>query len=241
MVDESSVPKLPIPVTEGPHWRVIIKPQVFRRDRIASLKDCWHTVERCRVPWSGWDYPYIHKENRAEGPDWIASWCESSWRDEYWKFFQSGQFIHLFSFKEDKEAECERLARFQIRFPNGFTPAGFIDVGTTVRRLTEITEFAARLSQKALFAEGSSISIQMNRVRDRVLFDWNRKRTFFPFSAAREDNISWEQAVPITDLVARTSGLAIDVAVWVFERFNYSNVPRRALEEEQRKFLEEKF
>jgi hypothetical protein len=237
MVDESSLMNLPIRVREAPHWRVEIKPQVSGSKGIVSLTDCWDTLEACRVPWSGWDYPYVHKTNRDEGPDWIASWCESSWRNEYWKFFQSGQFLHLFSFREDKETECEALANSQIRFPSRFRPTGFTDVGTTVELLTEIIEFAARLSKKGLFAEASSIGIHMNGVKDRVLFKWNRRTVHFDFCAAKTDVLRWERTVPIMDLVAHTRDLAIDAAIWFFQQFDYSNPPRRAFEEEQRQFV----
>ena len=106
-------PELPVPVLERPHWRVVVRPNEFDAERIPSLADCWSTVERSRVALRGWDYPHIDHENQAGGEDWIASWIHWGLYIEYWRLFQSGQFVHPLqaSVKTTLRSERQRSRR----------------------------------------------------------------------------------------------------------------------------------
>lgn len=142
---------LPVPVRDSPHWRLVLRPETFERERIKTLKECWQLMESCRVVLRGRDFPHVDRVNRSNANDWIASWCELIGQREYWRLYQSGQFVHLFSFLEDVFREAyERRAQPTLgKMEKNFIPSGFSDDISLLYTLTEIFEFAARLAQKA--------------------------------------------------------------------------------------------
>jgi hypothetical protein len=165
---------LPVPVKERPHWRVLIMPDTFNRERLKSLPACWELIESCRISRGGRSYPYISRDPRyrQQGNDWVASWLDS-WRgyQEYWKLYQSAQFIHLFSFVEDIDREeTTRIATSRVMdLTNDFVPNGCLDISNAMRTITEVVEFTARLAQRDDFGETVSLTINMVDVRNRLL------------------------------------------------------------------------
>jgi hypothetical protein len=110
----------------------------------------------------GWD-PDVDRTDRPNDADWIASWSNFAGRAEYWRLFQSGQFIHSFSFWEDAHpgSLAAAIEKTLTGVPFGAEPNGCIDVTGMLFRISEIYEFASRLVQK-LELEGSvSISIEL--------------------------------------------------------------------------------
>jgi hypothetical protein len=51
------------------------------------------------------------------------------------------------------------------------------------------------------------------------------------------DNIPLSGTISLEEIIAKSNVLAIDETVNIFERFNWFNVSRKALEEEQDKLL----
>lgn len=242
MLESQTPESLVASIKEAPHWRVVIRPGEFVEERIETLSECWRLIESSRVSLRGWSYPHVHHQHRQNGEDWIESWCELVHR-EYWRFYQTGQFLHLFSFTEDEpRAETEERARSEIReMPPDFSPSGYLDVISTLWTITEIFEFAARLAQKEAFGESVSIEIQMIDVRDRVLFMWDPARAFWHFYTAAEPKLSKEWSLRTEQLLSESSELALNATEWFFERFQWMNPPRQVLADDQRRLLERRF
>lgn len=230
---------LPLPIKENPHWSVIIRPDIFEPEHIPTLKGCWSLIESCRVSLRGWDYPHVDSKNRINGTDWIASWCEFRNHREYWRFYQSGQFVHLFSFNEDEERErAEQRARLEINIPKNFSPSGYLSIINTLYTITEIFEFATRLAQKETFGNSVSIVIELNKVKDRILFVWSPSRMFDLFCLAVEDVLTKKWDIKTQELVTNSAELARKTVVWFFERFQWMDPSPKLLSNEQQKFLE---
>lgn len=242
MLESQTAESLRNKIQEAPHWRVVIRPGEHVQERISSLNECWRLIESCRVSLRGWDYPHIYYEHRQVGNDWVASWDEYGSHREYWRFYQSGQFLHLFSFKEDKfRDKAEAKAISDAPALNNFKPSGYLGVISVLWTITEIFEFAARLAQKANFDDSVSIAIQMVGVKDRVLYESEAGRDFSRPYMASEPTLSKERTVDTKDLLSGTSDYALDTAEWFFERFQWMDPPRQALADDQRRLLERKF
>lgn len=243
MLESQTPESLRTKIKEAPHWRVVIRPGMFVEERIETLSECWRLVESSGVSLRGWDYPHVDRWDRQNGKDWIESWCEFGRHREYWRFFQSGQFLHLFSFTEDEiRTEAEERARSEIQeMPPDFSPSGYLEVMWTLWTLTEIFEFAARLAQKEVFGESVSIEIQMIDVKDRVLFMWDPGRASSRFDAAGEHTLDKEWSLTTEQLLSESSELALSAAEWFFERFQWMNPPRQVLANDQRRLLERQF
>ena len=62
----------------------------------------------------GRQYPRI-EQALDYGSDWIGSGA-TDWDyylHEYWRIYQSGQFVHWFTFLDDTEPEAARLERYE--------------------------------------------------------------------------------------------------------------------------------
>ncbi len=242
MLGSETAESLRARIKEAPHWRVLIRPGTFAEERIGTLNECWRIIESSRVSLRGWDYPHLDYRHRQNGKDWIESWDDYRSHREYWRFYQSGQFLHLFSFAEDRYREkAEAKAKSDAPALHNFSPSGYLDAISSLWTITEVFEFAARLAQKANFGDSISITLQMVEVKDRVLFVSDPARDFSRPYVAREQTLSKEWSLGVGQLLSGSSDLALDAAEWFFERFQWMDPPRQVLADIQRRLLERRF
>ncbi len=127
MLESQTAESLRTKIKEAPHWRVTIRPGAHVEERIRTLGECWRLVETSRVSLRGWDYPHLDYEHRQYGNDWVASWDEYRSHREYWRLYQSGQFLHLFSFKEDHyREEADTKAKSDVPALSNYSPSGYL-------------------------------------------------------------------------------------------------------------------
>ena len=223
------------------HWQVVIHPTSFKQDRIPTLKDLWKSMEECSVHLRGWDYPHVDHENRGNGSDWISGWCDFAGEREYWKLFQSGQFAHVFAFNEDSRPEALKFALQKVRdLPPGANPSGVIDVVELLFKTTEIFEFSARLAQKLKLDSPISLKIGLVGIGGRLL---TKERAPFwksPYLAS-QPYLEYPREIPLDALIGDTSNLAIECALWFFERFGWFDPPIAKLKSDQHKLLTRTF
>ena len=144
---------LPVPVLNYPHWRVNLRPERYEPELIPTLAECLKAVEQCRVALRGWDFPTLSnsQEEREFGENYVASWTAFMEEIEYWRFYQSGQFLHLHAIEEAVSAnlrkQLEAAAQRNVRHSNvdSNQVAGFISLMNFFYRIIEIIEFATRL------------------------------------------------------------------------------------------------
>lgn len=242
MLESQTAESLRAKITKAPHWRVAIRPGTYVEERVGTLGECWRLIESSRVSLRGWDYPHLDYEHRQNGSDWVASWDEYRSHREYWRFYQSGQFLHLFSFKEDRyHDEAEEKARMDVPRLKDFSPSGYLDAISALWTITEVFEFATRLAQKADFSDVVSVAIYMVGVKDRVLYVSDPARDFSRPYIASEPTLGKEWTVTTEDLLGGASDLSLKATEWFFERFQWTDPPRQVLANDQRKLLERQF
>ena len=203
------------------YWRVNIHPTKFERSRIDSLGRCWELVESCRVYLRGWDYPAVSEKEKAFGEDWVQSGADFRGMVEQWRFYQSGQFIHYFSCSEDYRDASDGLS-----------------VISTLYRVTEIFEFAARLAQTEVLEPRLQILIKLVHMKGRRLFNWDPARYLRKEFICGIDEIPIEKEFSAPEIIAAGHDEALDATLYIFERFGWLNPSRQILAEDQRKFLE---
>jgi len=216
------------------YWRVNIRPTLFEQTRIPSLKTCREIIESSIVRLSGWDYPYLDPEETANGDDWIQSGRDHGRYVEYWRFYQSGQFIHHFACFEDFTNPSELSQYIEKPSPSG----RYLSILSTLYKVTEIFEFAARLASKNILSPETEISIKLVGTEGRQLFFWSRSRHQPIDYICKIPEITFSKIYQTVELLASASDLALDTTVYIFERFNWMSVPRGLLTEEQKKLLE---
>src|SRR5581483_8451600 len=97
------------------HWRVVIRPSTFVDPRVPDIVTLKPILEKIAVRLRGWDYPHVDDRTPVHiDLDWIGQ--EFSWQDylEIWRFYQSGQLIHIAGMMEDWH---ERVGLPDVRWP----------------------------------------------------------------------------------------------------------------------------
>lgn len=213
-------------IHEKGYWRVRIWPTEFHKNLISSLEQCRKTLRSSVVSLRGWDYPSFFDEEVAKGLDWVQGGADFAPYVEFWRFYQSGQFVHHFAMREDYEDPPQRVGSEQK----------FLDVSLALFRATEIFEFATRLASH-IPVPRVDISIELVGTYGRVLK--HRSNPFRPAShECRIPLIQFEAAYETIELLGNSGGLALGAAKSIFERFNWNSIPEKILAEDQRKFLE---
>jgi hypothetical protein len=219
-----------------PHWRVTIRPTVFNESRISTLPECWKIIESCSVSLRGWNYPHVDRDGRANGSDWISSWCDFNGYLEYWRFYQSAQFLHLKSFWEDTDL-AKPSQRPRSRAPEtAAPPSGFVDITELLCTVTEIYEFSARFAQAAKIDTPLSVAIGMVNVKNRILTAQFPKAWWGHYPVV-EDALEHRREIAVDQLIAQSAEIAMEEAVWFFHRFQWNSPNMSALQSDQRKLL----
>jgi len=233
--------RLPVPVRDYPHWRVTYRPETYDENRIPSLSDCLEVVTKNRVSLRGWDFPHVPRsgEEMAYGSRWIAAWSDFMGHIEYWRFYQSTQFVYLGSVRETTErawAEHLRATQHFMDREDIANVPGFISITNFVYNVTEIFEFATRLAQASIYREPVEIAINLSGIRGFVLAaDPNR---MWPNAyAASQPEIAYKQSFTPADLVADAATAAVACTAWFFERFGWLDPNMAVIRSDQQKFL----
>lgn len=221
------------------YWRVEIRPTIFNKLRVPTLGEAQKLVQSCIVSLRGWDYPHWNQDTIQNIEDWVESWVDWKYFIEYWRFHQSGQFIHLFALHEDYMNGSNLLPR---TYPPRPSHAGYLGFDSTVFQVTEIFEFAARLANKGILGSKVFISVGMHNIRDYQLIALDRTRSHFGLYSnyvhVFESPIVIEKEITEQKLVARPDEFALDFVVNLFERFQWNDPPRQVFSEDQKRLRE---
>lgn len=123
------------PPSDQPHWRIVVRPEAFRGDRIEFLKQYCGRFRSYSEKSGDRPYPYIDSDackrcGEAGARPWIEAVCADEERApiQHWRFFKSGQFLHFLSFPKDEKSR--RL----------------LEADTLVQTITRIFDFAGSLA-----------------------------------------------------------------------------------------------
>src|SRR3990172_48041 len=115
------------------YWKVIIRPTVFELRRVATLSEVRELVRSCIVSLRGWDYPHWNEQELSNVGEWVESGEDWSQHIEFWRFYRSGQFFHLFALGED-HMDVEKLLPNQV--PPRPKRRGYVSILSTLYRVT---------------------------------------------------------------------------------------------------------
>lgn len=226
------------------YWKVIIRPTIFKEEIIPNLDECKKIIESCVISLRGWNYPHIDRDGiKISGNDSIESYCDSEWLGyfEYWRFYQSGQFIHYFSMREDYRIDEKEVQRIKRQSDTKSTK--LLDILSTLYSVTEIFEFAQRLALKDILGNIVEILIELGGVEGRELFFWDSFSRWLDrnyICTFRDENILVKRTMPKEELIANSAKIALSTCMEIFRKFNWSNVPEQVFTEDQKKFLEKR-
>jgi len=196
------------------HWQVVIRPLTFKKTRILEIKNLLPLLEKTSVQFRGWDFPHIDRDAPERGLDWIGQECD--WDDilEMWRFYQSGQFVHISGVRYDW--------RDLSKWFRGKNPGPVLGIGDTVFRFTEIFEFAARLAFTEAGDDQMHIDISLKGLRGRALWvDSPNRMPVRQTYTASIDEFPYSIDLSRTRLIAEARELALQPANELFQRFGW--------------------
>jgi hypothetical protein len=195
---------------------VVIRPRTFKKTRIAEKKLLFPLLEKTSVQFRGWDFPHLDHHNRPIiDLDWVGQECDYDDIIEVWRFYQSGQFIHISSIRYD----WLDLSKWMRDWKPGTVVLG---IGETIFRFTEIFEFGSRLALTDAGDDQMHIEITVRGLRNRALWVDNPNRMPVRQSyTATIEAFPYEIDLPRTELIAAPRELALKPAAELFQMFGW--------------------
>ena len=200
------------------YWMAIIRPATFIEKRVAHRSELLPILTKNAVEIKGWSFPHIDEFlNIEKGPDWIGQ--ELAWDKilEFWRFYQSGQFIHYFGMWQDWVTNSNQ----QLSTPD---KAGrvMLDVGDMVLRFTEIFEFAARLAFAEEWDEGVHVEVTVDNLDNHALQLPGREHgKFYWMPEAIDPRLQYSTDLSQTELIATAQEASLAPALRLFKCFRW--------------------
>jgi len=234
---------LPVPVLKNPHWRVNFQPGTYQKNRVATLQESLDIVQKNRVRLRGWDFPHVGRrpEQIIYGATWLGSWSDAFGHLEYWRLYQSSQFLYLGSVREVTEPDWNARIRKSMKFhaDDGVDidkVPGFLSLTEVIYNSTEYFEFAARLAQSGIYTDRVNISIGLTGIQNFMLAAEETRAWTNDFVTPMNE-MKYEVALSQTELVASAADHAFRCAIWIFERFGWLKPNTDAIKSDQQKLL----
>ncbi len=160
---------------------------------------------------------------------------------EYWRFYLSTQFLYLGSVREVTETEWlaklrktmewHAHARHDIQ-----SVPGFLSITNFTYNVTEIFEFAARLSQAEIYVDPVAINIRITGIYGFMLAA-DENRMWSSDYVTSQNELTYAVTLAPAELVATAAEQAISCVVWFFERFGWLRPNIDAIRTDQQRLL----
>lgn len=202
-------------------WRVSIHPIEYKKERL-TLSQCRSCIQQSATRHSGWFYPFYDNSNAVNSSDYVQGVVDHIHK-EVWRMYQSGHFAHEFGLIEDYERSA---------------PARSFWTLGTIHRMTQIFEFAKNIGKTGLLGDRLMITVEMHDLMDRQLRTLDQLRFLHSIYTCSVDSLSFTENRLVSELEVKYDQIALERALWTFERFNWTNPDIKAvIQKDQANFL----
>lgn len=229
-------------IQERGYWEIVIRPKRAVENLIPNKAHLIELIKNNSLATRGWRYPFFSDRSDHSGgvhaiQNGIEDFIDWGQYKEIWRFDTSAQFIHYLALWEDwwNEDPDSRFVPDQVkRYP----PMTALSSLGTIWTLTEILEFARKLSNQLDSVEALHIQITLHNTMDRKVATFDPMRRLFDDYVCRVPRVDF---TPITvtkeDLQANSKKIALKMICEVFEMFNWRNMPVNVFEQDQDNLL----
>lgn len=203
------------------YWRIVIRPEEFVERRIESTPKLIDVLRSTALHIRGWDFPHV-SENPP--PKHLSDSVETSvlWGHylEYWKFYLSGQFAGLKAVPIDWR---EMAPEWWQPIKSDPKVEKLFPVGDAIARITEIFEFAGRLSKSPAGASSMLIDVSWFDLNQRALkiMPYDNRTPFIQKHTCQVNDFRQTVTATKDDLASSSWELAIPVAQRLFNSFGW--------------------
>jgi len=200
------------------YWKVVIHPGNFDEKRVSRISNLYPLLEKISVQLQGWDFPHLDSRTPPiTDADWVGQ--EIDWRHhiELWRFYQSGQFVHISALTEDWFGEFKDPSA-----PSALKLNHLLSVEIAIVRFTEIFELASRLAYTEAGDDVMHVEILVNGLGDKTLRVNPETRMPFPISMkASVKELAYKVDLSRTQLITQSRNLALKPALELFRHFGW--------------------
>jgi hypothetical protein len=223
------------------YWRFWIRSTTFEQARFRNSDDGRRFVLNNSVrSRDGWRFP-ISAESMLDEKEYVTSEVDltsgmpfSLPRIEVWTMFRSGQFVYNLAFAEDFLGKAWPIQ------PRSFVPGEgnrYLNISHTIKTITCVLEFTARMAAQRLLNPTALISIELHDVDGRELSFMDRERSLDDRYWCRSKKIEVERSLDPKVLTRDAREIALGVTLEIFSRFGWQNPPKTLLAEDQARVL----
>lgn len=223
------------------YWRINFQPLVLE-EKLDSIGKCFEVVSKNAVYLRGWKYPHIPNRNDEDTgiepcDGYFQAWVDWGNHKEFWRMYQSGQYLHYLALREDWLGEDT----WKSNLADEIKPMSSLNVITTVYQMTEIYLFLERLISDGIYDEGINVSISLINTNGRMLWinDFFRGGFNYP-RITFADKFDYSKTHEVADVLSKYRQLAIGAVLFIFDRFGWDNPPIDTLRKDQEDFLTQK-
>lgn len=212
--------------TKG-YWRIHFEP--LSDNHLNPLIRCKEIVEQNSIELRGWDYPHIPKRTGSDtgfepGNNFWQAWLE--WdeygHNEFWRMYQSGQFIHYRALSEDWNPDRFYQSIWE-KTGKKIKSGEIIGVLSTVYLITEIFQFLFKLINADLYQQGMKVSISLENTMHRQLYaDDFMRLPFITDKKTASSRIVFIETYSKKQILNNSKKLALQVILHFFERFGWT-------------------
>lgn len=199
------------------YWRVVVRPTLYNEQRVLNILELMPILERVKVSLRGWDFPHIdYKVKQLIYKNWIEQSFDWYMYVEFWRFYQSGQFIYFDGNREDW------FGQKTFAQADSWTADARLAAVSSLYRFAEIFEFAARLALTPAGDKVMSIDIELKGLTGRKLWmDDPNRGSFFQDYIATIPSFSFHNEYTSDDLASKGRELSMVPAQELFRRFGW--------------------
>ncbi len=223
------------------YWRIVFEPLEFIPDKY-PISDCKELVNKNKVSMRGWDYPHypVRQDDDSKlepGNNYWQGWIDWERYKEFWRFYQSGQFVHYLGVREDWSEDII----FKNMWEQGdrtIKPGEALGVVSTTFLMTEIFHFLSRLMIDGVYQTGVKVKISLINTSNRQLFIESFDRV--PFTSPRTtagSELNYEITLSKGDLLTDINKAAEQVIVFFYKRFGWDPPNIEVIKSDQEKLV----
>ncbi len=221
------------------YWRINFQPLV--ESTPLNIEECKNLISSNSVHLRGWSYPFFPnpgKENQKVGyaNNYVSGYIDWTAHKEYWRMYQSRQFIHHFAIWLDWIDQDDWWSELLEKVKPLGSKIGVN--GSFVYQITEIYIFLSRLCQQNIYTQGVELSLTLSNIEGKELYvDDPYKWPLLNSHKASVNEIVFSKKYTDSDLVKDPSSLAMEAIVHFLQRFGWTDLPLEAFSEDQKKLI----
>jgi hypothetical protein len=207
------------------HWYIRFRGERYNPQRLETQLQSDELIQRLVVSLRGWDYPHYPREGAIFGPNYCEGTVDWEGHIEFWRFYQSGQFVHYLALREDWIAQDSWLTR-DPRFAN-LQPGSALFVISTIYTLTEVFELLRRLTSHDIYGDAVTVSLELSPIDNRHLrlLDDFRRAPLMDDYVCRVPKFDWDKTYRKDEVLETSSELALEVIQKLFLLFQWRRQP----------------